>query len=221
MCLVSAQSPTRQVDPQKFYKYLFFLTFSLSEDKQLVVRDEMNTLDIVTLPKGELRALSEKINMMDVGLPCKWDYKDYKNEDYKDLGWGDQMFLIEDHFFFLDSCVDYFGDDYLELVAMAPYKGSKMDPESAELLSDWVVRLEDKLKLAEEVKKEEERRMKEEREARRLTKEAKREEKEKRRMHNERAKLEKRQEEDSDVDSNLRRRCREGNDAFIAGNWSR
>ena len=207
----------------------------MSEDKQLVVRDEMHTLDVVTLPKGELRALSEKINMMDVGLPCKWDYNDYKDNKmhkdyfkgkdyYKDLGWGDQMFLIEDHFFFFDSCEDYFGNDYLELVAMAPYKGSKMDPKSAELLSNWVVRLEDKLRLAEEeekVKKEEERRMKEEREARRLTKVAKREEKEKRRLDIERARLEKRQEKDSDVDSNLRRRCREGNDAFIAGNWCR
>ena len=47
-----------------------------------------------------------------------------------------------------------------------------------------------------------------------------REEKKKKRQDDERARLEKRKEEDSNVDFNLRR-CREGNDAFMACNWRR
>ena len=61
-----------------------------------------------------------------------------------------------------------------------------------------------------------ERKMKEGREMRRLE----REEKKKKRQDDERARLEKRKEEDSNVDFNLRR-CREGNDAFMACNWRR
>lgn len=168
----------------------------------LVVRDDMRTVDCVTLPKGELRALSVKINLME-GLPCRW----MDNETP-----GTKMFLIEDHFFFLDTY-----DDHLDLVAMAPYKGSNIDAESAWLLSNWVGKLEDKLRKADE----EERKMKEGREMRRLKKEAEREEKKKKMQDNERARSEKRREKEADVDSNLRRRCREGNEAFMAGNWQR
>ena len=207
----------------------------------------MRTLDSVTLPKGELRALSVKINLME-GLPCRWDYKDYKTltpgtwgdlrplsvsfqfrasgkerswnftatlDRLGDLVWGDKMFLIGDHFFFLDSDSD---DDHLELVAMAPYKGSNIDAESAGLLSNWVGKLEDKLRKADE----EERKMKEGREMRRLKKEAEREEKKKKMQDNERVRSEeKRKEKEANVDSNLRRRCREGNEAFMADNWQR
>ena len=167
----------------------------------LVVRDDMRTVDCVTLPKGELKALSVKINLME-GLPCL-------------SLWGDKMFLIEDHFFFLVKDLD--SDDHLNLVAMAPYKGSNIDAESAGLLSNWVGKLEDKLRKADE----EERKMKEGREMRRLKKEAEREEKKKKMQVNERARSEKRGEKEADVDSNLRRRCREGNEAFMAGNWQR
>ena len=68
-----------------------------------------------------------------------------------------------------------------------------------------------------------ERKVKEERDrkARRLKKEMAREEKEKKRLAAEMARLERRKEEDSNVDSHLKSRCREGNDAFIAGHWSR
>ena len=76
--------------------------------------------------------------------------------------------------------------------------------------------MKDKLIKAEEEGKmmEVERKMKEGREMRRLERE------EKKRQDDERARLEKRKEEDSNVDFNLRR-CREGNDAFMACNWRR
>ena len=94
---------------------------------------------------------------------------------------------------------------------------SKLDAKSAELLSDWSLILEHKLRLAKEGVFKQEREVK----ARRLKKEMVREEKEKGRLMAEKARLERRLEEDSNVDSSLRRRCREGNDAFIAGHWSR
>ena len=124
------------------------------------------------------------------------------------------MFLIEDQFFFLDS---YDG----ELVAMAPYKGSKLDARSGELLSAWSLALEHRLRQAKEEVVNEEMKVKEECEARRLKKEMKKEEKKRGRLAAEMKRLERRQQEDSNVDSGLRRRCREGNDAFIAGYWRR
>ena len=104
---------------------------------------------------------------------------------------------------------------------MAPYKGSKLDAKSGELLSAWLLVLEHRQRQAKEEVVKEEMKVKEEREARRLKREMKKEEKKKGRLVAERARLERRQQEDSNVDSGLKRRCREGNDAFIAGYWSR
>ena len=179
----------------------------------------------VNLTQRELKVLSEKISLVE-GIPCKCYFEETSTQSSRT--WNLEMYLIEDQFLFVTSALAALGykatashkkSNYL--CAMAPYKKSKLDAKSTELVSDWVLVLEYRLRLAKEEVFKQERKLKEEREAMRLKKEMAREEKEKGRLAAERARLERRQQEDSNVDSNLRRRCREGNEAFIAGHWSR